>query len=66
MFMVLYIIVSIIMGTHYTISIINTTSFEGASIGSCMAFALYFWFANVFAWPFYTIFKTCVELERKH
>ena len=60
---VLYVIVSIMMSTYYTTVTCKETDLSGLSLPSKICFMLYFFVANILAWPVFTIFTASVLLN---
>ena len=57
---VLYVMVSIVMSTFYTITICKNTELDGLCLTTRICFVLYFCVANLFTWPIYTILAASV------
>lgn len=60
---VLYVMVSIIMSVFYTLTIYKVTDLGDMSLTSRICFVVYFIAANLFAWPFYTIYTASMILN---
>ena len=65
MWFVLYVMVSIIMSTFYTLTIYKVTNLGDMSLTSRICFVMYFVVANLFAWPIYTLFTASMILNDK-
>lgn len=63
--LVLYIILSIIMSTAWTIATYVETDLSKFSLCSRICFLLYFAVANLIAWPMYCILTASVLLHDK-
>lgn len=61
--LVLYIILSIVMSTVWTIATCKVTDLSELGLCSKICFALYFAVANLIAWPMYCIFAASVALH---
>lgn len=61
--LVLYIILSIVMSTGWTIATCKETDLSELGLCSKICFALYFAVANLIAWPMYCIFAASVILH---
>lgn len=65
MWFVLYVMVSIIMSTFYTLTICKGTNLSDMSLVSKLCFVVYIIVANLFAWPLYTLFTASMILNDK-
>ena len=65
MWFVLYVMVSIIMSTFYTLTIYKATNLGDMSLTSRICFVAYFVVANLFAWPMYILFTASMILNDK-
>ena len=65
MWFVLYVMVSIIMSTFYTLAIYKVTNLSDMGLVSKICFVMYFIVANLFAWPLYTIYTASMIVNDK-